>query len=768
MTALSDNVKLKSFIILLLLVVIMASQFFCAAISILSYQKNFEDMYLSKFRIIELKLVRDIEGALYFGKEINSFLGLGKLLDQTIKDNAGVMDISVYSPDGRKLHGKGTKAVTAEGSVKLEEGYLLAMPMKDASGKTVAVMNLLAADDTVKEATKRIVTWTLQTLILVITSSLLMLLLLLKLFFRHSLSEGFSRGAVAASVIGIVVLSQIVFICLISSKSEHENRAHAAVNAGFIEQSFRKDIEMLLSKGVRISKLAGINESQKKVTSYTPEIGSSDIFDSGMKLLYTTESVKSVSADITDLKPIKNTFGGQNKIDGFIRVSVSDKYLGDISRKLLMDGLTIFVISLMFATELLIFLFAFTRKSVNAAASEQGEPKLMRTAAATYLFASTFAVSFIPLHMKSLVAASGVMSSFSQFLSSLPVSAEITATLPMIFLAGWWMDRRGWQEPFIAGCAVSLMGAAFSAAASDVSSFIFARCVSGAGYGLTWTAAITFVLKNSDNENRSANTASLVAGIITGHISGGAVGAMLAERIGFTAVFWCSAALMTIPLIFTLIFMKSYFEKPHGSFSVPIYETLAQMHQYVSDKRIFAVFTFSIIPYSLCQMGLLLFATPVYLHSLNVSQSNIGRVMMVYGATVVYLSPYIGRLSDRFRHKRRLVIFTGGAIGGISLLIIIMIKGVAAVGVALFLMGISSSILGSTQMVYAYEQEASKYIGTGSAVSLQRTTDKLGQMLGPLILGALFSFTAMDKGLFAVGLLFLLASGIFLFLTSDK
>lgn len=769
------KLRLGFSIIITLLIALSASQIICAALGIMSYHKNTEQIFLSKYNIVQKSLIRDIEGSLRFGKELNTFLDIKDILSAVKAEHSDIRNIIIYSADKKPLYylndaglsdgmGADTAGILA---VRHKDLHLLS-PIKTVDGGISGYVDFVGSKKSINDNVRKSAVWFAKYIFLsLLVSSGIMLLLL-----NYALPKEFSgnylnKKRVAATLITLVVLTQLLSVYIINSALISDYRKGTQGNARFIEDSVGREIEMLMSKGVRVNRLIGIERALKEITDHAPEIGSITIYDGGGMPLYAPTGGGAKAGE--NFRPLMLN----GKIAGYIHAEVSRKNIAEFGKKLLYDGLTTFVIALMFATELLIFLFAYAKNKMDRAAEQGAEAPVpyngfMRSAAATYLFGTTLAVSFIPLYIGTLKQSGGFLQSFSSLMSSLPVSMELFFSMPMIMVAGWWMDRRGWHQPFITGCIVTSVGGLLSGAASDSSLFILARCISGAGYGLTWTSAISFVLKNTGVSDRSSAIASLVAGIITGHIAGGAVGAMLADRLGCRAVFFISAGLAAIPVIFVFMFMKDYFIKPERRPSVSVGENLLLMKKYLASRNITAVLSFSIIPYSICQMGLLLFAAPVYLHSLGVGQSDIGRVLMVYGATVVYCSPFIGRMIDRSKVSRRTMIFAGGLTGGISLFFVVFLKSAPSVIAALFIMGIASSILAASQMVYAYEQPITKEIGSGVAVSLQRFADKLGQMLGPLTLGILFSVTKIETGLGIVGMLFIAASFLFLFLTSRR
>jgi len=755
MTQSLNNKKRNLLIILTLIVAVGVSQLICGVLGVLSYEKNRKEILQSGYAFIQKNIVRDIEGSLRFGKDIETFYELRKILSDIMQEHSDLRNIVVYTPSGDVIYSMNSIGVTKE---KMSEKAFsdifgdmhVLSDINKADGSPAGLIDFVLSDESVNENMQRTSIWTGKIILLMLLLSAGVMIVALRFVSGSDRGRLLNKKRVSVTLVVLVVLTQAVMIYMLSSRLVAEYSQSIQENAEFIETSVGSEIEMLMSKGVRISRLTGLDNTMHKIISDTSEISSVTVYSAAGDVIYSSGTGVQFSKD--DAKPLHLN----NRIEGYIDAEVSQEHISLFAKKLLYDGLTVLVISLMFAAELLIFLFAYSGRG----ADRIGYSGFMRTAFASYIFGSALAVSFIPLYAGTLQHTSGGLESLAGVLQSLPVSVELFCSIPMVIIAGIWMDRRGWHEPFIIGCCITTAGSFLSGSASDISSFIIARGIIGIGYGLTWTSAISFVVQHSDNKNRSSAVASLVAGMLAGHISGNAVGAMLADSIGFSGVFFV--------LTFTLFFMKSFFVRPEPVTKQSAGTSLINIRKYLSTRKIISVLLLSVIPYSLCQMGLLLFAVPVYLHSLQVSQSGIGRTMMVYGVTFMCLSPLIGKYADKYDIDRRKLIFAGGIIGGSSLLLIVFMKDALAVAVALFMMGIASSILASSQLVYTYEQPVTDNIGTGMAVSLQRFTDKVGQMMGPIILGLLFSFMKMETGLGAVGVMFLFASLLFWVFTADR
>ncbi|HAA05220.1 MAG TPA: MFS transporter, partial [Syntrophobacteraceae bacterium] len=174
-------------------------------------------------------------------------------------------------------------------------------------------------------------------------------------------------------------------------------------------------------------------------------------------------------------------------------------------------------------------------------------------------------------------------------------------------LAGIMIDKKGWFLPFSAGIGLSAVGAFLSSIAHSGLQLIAYRGIAGLGYGLAWMSIQGYVFIYTQSQYRARAVSNLIAGIFSGHICGTAVGAILAERTGYSAVFMLASALCLTPLAFILLCMRPYLRRSLTT-SIPQIRFKDFFHL-LTDRNIVAVLTLSMIPFSICQVGLLNYAT---------------------------------------------------------------------------------------------------------------------------------------------------------------
>lgn len=108
--------------------------------------------------------------------------------------------------------------------------------------------------------------------------------------------------------------------------------------------------------------------------------------------------------------------------------------------------------------------------------------------------------------------------------------------------------------------------------------------------------------------------------------------------------------------------------------------------------------------------------------------------MILYGVCLIYLGPLIGRLIDQSQNKKYYML-AGGLLGGLAFATFNSDFGLASMIVSIFLLGLSSSFVLSSQSTIVLELKESKQLGEGTALGIFRSISRIGQVVGPIIFG---------------------------------
>ncbi len=186
----------------------------------------------------------------------------------------------------------------------------------------------------------------------------------------------------------------------------------------------------------------------------------------------------------------------------------------------------------------------------------------------------------------------------------------------------------------------------------------------------------------------------------------------------------------------------------------------------MGNRDVLALSLLSILPSAVVLIGFLNYLLPLYLNRAGVSQSDIGRILMIYGVCLIYIAPFIGRLVDRSARKR-LHIAISGVLGAAGMLVYFVTGGLTAAAVAVLLLGLCASFGFASQNAYALNLRVTRRLGESTAVGLTSAVERLGQVLGPLLFGWLIAAAGMAQGAPLMGGVYLFCTILFLVMARE-
>ena len=807
---------LRCEIFLSALCILVAAQGFNGGLSLASLEKFYVQSLISGFEVVGREFILQLQNSVRYGKSLEKFYGIEKNLQDIKTHLPDVENIMVALPQGAivqsmkpglvgktldealgqgfaasgKFVGKGSTALYFKSPGSRHLVFLI----KDREERTAGRVIFSFPEEVIQKRLNAALFENLKVLVLVTAAAAAVLGLGLWLFVPFG-PTGPSTRRLTVLLVLVFGSAQVVYSTYNLRLFQREYLAMARESTLTLLGVVKADIESLLGKGMRIDRLTKIENRFLDIIRASSDIADMEVLDADSIILNKADRNGAVNVNELAVQneaqspdpfheiqlPLERAAkDGSRNVVGAIRVHLDKNAIAGKIRDILFDSLTVVMISALFVVEMYIFLRLFIIKAVRSedeaatpargATPAQGAPALAasyllgRPAAFTFLFMWALPGSFIPLYMRHLYQPLFGLS--KEMVLGLPISLEMLCALLAALVSGTLTDRRGWHIPFIGGVLVAAAGAFLSGTAATGIEFILYRGLAGLGYGLAWMAIQGFIFHYSSPQTRARGITNLVAGIFSGQICGTAVGAMLADRFDYAPVFLISAALAGLPLFFSLFFMRGFMRRPDAASQRPSL-SFKEFSALITDRTYLAILLFSLIPFALCQVGLLFYAAPIYLNTLGINQSNIGRVLMIYGLSVIYVAPYISRFVDQSESKKTFIV-TGGLIGAGGLMSLYFFSGFVAVLCAVFFLGVSGALVGASQSAFALKLEIIQRVGVGKAMSVQRAADKLGQMLGPIVLGAMMAAIGISKSVAIVGAIFFVATVAFIFMASEK
>lgn len=793
--------KLK--LLLLSLLMLIAAMAFNAGLNAASFKKVYTTLLTNQIHVIGLDAQVNLERAVRLGKLLQKFVGIDQILQNVRGELELIESVFILLPDDRQIAGN----IDAKSNLgpaigqhfrdKREQGFVTdstqslifekqdfhhqVFPIQNRDDSLAGLLVLQFSKELIDQKISQILASQISILLLTTFVSLSLIAVSLVFISKKQGDESIDRRLYI--IILLTLTGAQIYFSIHSANTFRKENIRATLEQVTTQSSLiKRELETkILSRGIGVDRLRGIEKRFVKIIGSNTDIKSIAILDldgnilnmadiDGIKNKKQREELglrPAIQSQYTcNLDLIGKMKEKKETTVGYLQAIISQETIHQRMREIYFDSLTIILLSIMFIVEMKFFLEFFLRGAPSNKSHKQESMlayKFARPAAFLLLFAWALPISFIPLKMQMLYEPLFGLS--KNVVLGLPISVEMLAALITALLAGSLSDRHGWHIPFLLGVILSIAGSYLSAQAATGLAFIGYRGLAGLGYGFAWMAIQGFIFHNTQTNNRALGYSTLVAGIFSGHICGTAIGAMVAERMGYDYVFVATAILLPVSALFTLSFMRHYMVRPKAIIKVQSIK-LRDWVQLLTDKSFLGIMMLSVVPFSICQVGLLYYAAPIYLDQQGISQSSIGRVLMVYGLSVIFIAPRLSRLVDRSQKKSSFIVL-GGLVGSAGLISLYFVTGLIPVLVAVFTLGLSSSLAGSAQPALALKLKTAQRVGAGRSMSIQRAADKLGQMGGPLFIGALVASVGIERSIAVAGVTFLIATLLFLILVRE-
>ena len=797
-----------------------------------SVDKLCEESTIAKYRVIGENLHRRLSGLLIFDQRVDGVDGIDNIehLFATTKaallkrksDDRGssgsiqsvstaLFSVSLVLPDGRIAYSTDQNDLAKQVSESVlknfkydasnefyhsrhDEIYCLNFPITGVQKDLLASLVVTIPANIVQVHKNILIREKFTSLMWILCSGIFLLVLSLILIIDSTVdNQTFSKTRISLMLFFVICGAQIAFSGLTTLTFTDlyliMNKEKTRMRVGLMKEQF----ESFLKEDDNIKNLAQGEVMLSDIIAESPELNDITLFDEKWHPLFIVTKTKALncqSATLVQINKMKRSLpdwepkynvrlviSKDDQIKGYISTNISKKILYNRLVEIGLDSLTVLVISILFLVEMIILIFNFFerdsgKKQPPYVEQSSTQPPvhygLMRPAAFLLLFGYDISMSFLPLHTEKLYAPLFGLS--KDVIMGLPISVELFFVGVCILVAGVWLDKRGWHEPFLVGLFLAGAGILYSWGAPNVFNFILSRAITGSGYGLALMASQGFVIEYSDSKSKARGLAYLFAGIYAGSLCGSATGAMLADRFTYSSVFFAGSLILFSVIVYTLLFMRNGMKKPQSQMkrtqqdSVPV----KTVTQFLTNRIVIALVFFSSLPAAIAVVGFLNYFSPIYLNRMGASQSTIGRILMIYGVCLIYIGPLISKYVDA-SHKKRLYIFMGCVLGSLAFLTFNVIEGVIAAAIAVFLLGLSSSFVLASQSAYTLRLKVTEQLGAGKSIGIFRSTSRGGQVLGPIVFSSLILATNIEVGITYFGLAYFAFAIIFLLLTvKDK
>ncbi len=311
--------------------------------------------------------------------------------------------------------------------------------------------------------------------------------------------------------------------------------------------------------------------------------------------------------------------------------------------------------------------------------------------------------------------------------------------------AGFVADRYGMKRMLLAGLLVFILGSVLFLVIPP-RLLLVVRFVQGLGAAALSTISISLVAKYfSAMRGRAFGIYNAIKG--AGYVIAPAAGGFLTHRYGFAMIFIVSAAVGLIALM-----LSFFLPGDHKAGEVLADDDDLGFAQFITifrDRRLLPVY--AVIVINMFMVGILFGFLPVYLHGLGYSAGESGAVLSACTAAYLLIQPLAGTVADRW--DIRTTVMAGLVVGALTVLTVTFTSGALLIVVVVLAgIGIGTVWTNSDALIAALAAPAKLGASVGAAQSFK----EFGDMVGPLLVGALTQFYGVRAAFVTCGALALL------------
>ncbi|MCX6089447.1 MAG: MFS transporter, partial [Candidatus Atribacteria bacterium] len=734
---------------------------------------------LASYSVAGREAVRKIEYAVRYGKPLTSFYRMADFLVPVKQDAPGVEEVRIVLPDGTIVYTEnGSVSDWKEEEILLRDVHFasldgkrvdrqvvsgkgkdhLFLPIRDRGGNWIGSIDLVFDQAVITQRLRgplfRMLWFLLGTLVVGV----------LVLFLAHSrkffLSEtGEIRRKPFLTVTFLILgISQAFFGWMNYGIYRDGYLAAARDNGALIARIIQRDVNGVVQKGVPYQRLFGLDEYLRGIAVTVPEIARVDLIGPEENILYST--LPSTGPKEQPLDPSYQTLlslppqpGGK---PAQLSVELSAGNLAGKMQGMILDTLTLVVISFIFMVEMtLLVIMIFGRRKTDAASkmsslseNESSGLTFLRPMAFILFFAIFMKGSFIPLIMNDLYQPLFGLS--KSMVSALPLSLEVLFGGLATFAGGALYDRKGWRNTFFSGLLIVALGTLLSGLSHTVIPFLIARSIAGIGYGFCYISLRSLVNEAPSETERAARLSAFISGLYAGVMSGVAIGALLADRMGFSSVFMVSFFIILLAGGMALVWLPHTAGRRMVTPERSVFPS-GVTAKFFANRNVLSLFGLVVIPLTICSV-FLDYYFPLFISGQGLSTSQVGRAFLLNGLCIVYLGPWLSQWSDRSFGAAKSVVLSGLIVAGA--LIFFAVQGtVIAAFLAVILLGISDSFGLVAQNSFFLHLPVTRLIGPGKALGYYDNVRKIGQMVGPVTFASLASTGIIGVALVGLGTL---------------
>lgn len=372
------------------------------------------------------------------------------------------------------------------------------------------------------------------------------------------------------------------------------------------------------------------------------------------------------------------------------------------------------------------------------------------------LFSEALIITSIPSYAAQFYETNFYVS--KAMLSAIPIICNMLFVTIMIPFAPKLSYKVGFRLSFIIGAILMGVGYLLGACFSSLAGLLLSRSITGLGFATSYVCCQNYVAAYATDKTRIQSYTIFTIASSAGYICGTPIGCILVDNIGNRSIFFLSFLISALCLIIS----KKYIVDLKFVTLSKKRESTKTTWDLFKLKELSIPLIFSVLPTRFLFSAIICFLYPLYLVSLNNSQSVIGRIMMLFGLISFLLAPYASKFVQKIKNPNLIALATS-SIMSIAMMSDKYYKTTEGVILQVIIHTICILIYIISMMTILEKISAKNFedFPKSSIFSFYFIFERLGMIVGPGITSLLLSRTDYSHTLFYLGFVLLLANCVY-------
>ena len=441
----------------------------------------------------------------------------------------------------------------------------------------------------------------------------------------------------------------------------------------------------------------------------------------------------------------------------------------------------LFISAIFMAWLFLRILFSFYQETGSSISPSTTTAKLDLIYPVFFLanFMEGMLTSFLPQYLRELAVSSG----YSPGAEAAVFSTFFVAYALILIPAGNYAQRQhGIRYLLLGGFSLYVISMLLMVMIQDFRAMYPIRFLAGLGQGMTFIAVQSYILFTAKERMTTQGVSIIVYGYNGGIISGVNIGGLLVSSLRTRGIFFLNVCIGVLIIWYIVILIRSErapasqgTSKSFQTIGEALRKQLGSIWSIIKDGEFIKTIIFVGIITKSILTGVVLFALPLFLESRNYLQEDIAQIIMFYAAGVLLVSRYISRTTDRIGNTR-LILFLGAIGSGIGLALIGLIPSISSTLLvslllifALLLVGLSHGFIHAPIVTHITMLHSSQVLGKASTTSMYRFLERIGHVIGPIVVNALILLRNQTAGVISlIGMAVIVSGLLFMILPRKK